>query len=998
MNDKFSPSIKDYAWNHFLNITSDLVFFKDLDSVYIAASLSFAHILGKESIDEIIGKSEYDIFSMEYAENYIRTDALLISGAEQSVTDVTPMTLPDGSQGHLLVSKTAFRDNSGKICGIFGIGHSFSGDHHGILSSISSNYCIFDYSIADDALHIQSNSDSENHSLNIDAFLAGIETQDILHIDSIESLKTHLLRARSEICTGSVDIICSLFGSGYTWHRVQYRSVSDSEGKPIRIIGQISNIQELKDRAALLQNLAGQLMTRENSVTYDPDIVSNVFSLMYNSTDIDGSIQSILESIGSYFDVSRAYIFEDHESHMYCINTFEWCAPGIEPQKDVLQKYEYRFDGERNIYTDNFDDDGLFVCADIRSLPEDQVEVLSAQGILSVIQCALYDDGVFTGFVGFDECLHNRSWTGKQIGTLKLISRLLGIFLAKRRRQNDAAFSADFMSALDQNSSFIYIVNPENFDIIFCNQVTTDTFGSDFVGQKCYKALIGKDEPCSRCPIRHYEKTGKSQPMEILWPDGTWVMAQASPMHWQGRHMVMVSSTDVTRHMSATEELRIRNEEYSIVIAQSGKHIFRYDIPTTRINRFYDASLVYGKRENIPDTPAEILSQGLISPDTADDYSELFDSMAKQIPTGSADVHILQVDGTYRWFHYDYTLVIDNPNGKASSAIVSIGDVDAETKATIELTRRAERDGMTGLYNKAATEEISRRVISKNIDEPCALMIIDLDNLKTINDTMGHVCGDNALKAIASTIRDHFRNTDIVGRIGGDEFFVLLHGSISESVLRTSLRNLIRKIAYKKIPDTDSTISCSIGVAFGVCGTSSYDTLFRQADTALYHVKRNGKRDFAFYSFEMENKDFILNENNRLSLNCTEWFDSSELSKLFAALSTLYPLVISVNLTQNSYYMMEYDTFKARSCPDAGVFDDLIEGGALTYHPDDRQSFKDTFSREKQLAAYKSGKKTLTHTGRQLGDDGILRPIKTTVIFTEDKNGDICQITLSKPL
>ncbi len=994
-NGNFSHMVNSLAWEHFLMETSDLIFFKDLDSVYISASLPFALLLGKESPADIVGKTEYDLFPKEYAESYIKSDALLFEEVEKSVTDITPMRLPDGSQGHMLVTKTPFFDENGNICGVCGIGHSYSEENAALPKAVNS--CIFDYSVDDDLLHLQINNGSKSDNIQFENYSEQCGKTGLVHPDSIDILRKHLNLALTENVQGSFNVVCNLFGSGFMLHCIHYKPLTNSKGNIFRIIGQVNNIHEEKKRELLIENLAGQMMKRSKNTSYDPDIVSNVFSLMYNSRDIDSTVQSILESIGSYYDVSRAYIFEDHESHLYCVNTFEWCAEGIEPQKEFLQRYEYQFENGRNIYINNFDEEGLFLCRDIHSLPQDQIDVLEPQGIHSMIQCAMHDDGVFSGFVGFDECSHERVWTGEQIGTLTLISRLLSIFLIKHHRKNDAAFTADFMSALDQNASFVYIVDPESYDIIFSNQVMTDTFGSSFVGQKCYKAFLGLDTPCSTCPIKLYHETGKPQAIEILRPDGMWVLSQASPMHWQGRHMMMVTSTDVTRHMNATEELRVRNEEYSIVINQSGKHIFRYDIPTMKISRFYDSSLVYGQRDHIPDNPMEILSQGLISPDTADDYRKFFDSMAAQIPMGSTDVHILQGDGTYRWFHYDYTLV-DSPDGRPVSAIVSIGDVDAETKATLELTRRAERDGMTGLYNKAATEEIVRRIISMNIDEPCALMIIDLDNLKTINDTLGHAEGDNAIKDITSVIRDHFRNTDIVGRIGGDEFLVLLHGSISESVLRASLTSLVRKVSYRKIGRTDSNLSCSIGAAFGVCGTISYESLFKQADTALYHVKRNGKRGFAFYSSDMEKADYLFSQRNRLTLNKTEWFDTSELAKLFAALSVLYPLVISVNLTKNSYYMMEYDTFKSKTCPDSGVFDDLIEGGATTYHPDDRQSFIDAFSRENQLAARKAGKKQIVHTGRQLGDDGIMRLIKTVVVFTEDKSGDICQITLSKPL
>ncbi len=994
MNDKSALKTDNLVLKHFLNNTDDIVFFKDINSVYITVSLPFAHVLGKESISEIVGKTEYDLFPKEFADSYVKSDRQLLEGREKSVTDFTPMTLPDGSNGYLLITKTPFFDADGKLCGVCGIGHSFANAAACAVDTDNYSYIVFDYDISEDVLRYRINAVDESQTIEMPNYSNTVGGHGILHPDSVETLKRQFERACNEVCADSFDVVCRPEGN-YTWCHISFMTIADSDGKPSRIIGQAAGMQSEKRRNLMVESGGIQIMHQANNMSCDLDIISTVFSLMYNSRNLENTVQEILEMIGSFYKVSRAYIFENHKSQRYSINTFEWCAEGIAPQKEYLQKYEFQFKDGRNIYAENFDEEGVFLCRDIHSLPKDQTDVLAPQGIRSMLQCVMLDGGEFSGFVGFDECTHERVWTGEQIGTLSLISRLLCIFLSKRHHQNEAAFTEDFMSALDQNASYVYIIDPESYDIIFCNQVTNDMFGSGIIGKKCYKALLGENSPCSQCPMTRYHNTGKPQAVEILCPNGMWVLSQASPMHWQGRYMMMITATDVTRHMAATRELRIRNEEYAIVINQSGKHIFRYDIPTAKINRFYDFSLVFGQREAVPDTPAEIVSHGLISPDTVDDYVGFFDSIANQIPTGSMDVQIMQESGVYRWFHYDYTLV-DNPDGKAVSAIVSIGDVDAETRAVIELARRAERDGMTGLYNKAATEEIARRVISVNVNEPCALMIIDLDNLKTINDTLGHVNGDAALKAIASAVREHFRNTDIVGRIGGDEFFVLLHGSISESVLRASLSGLVRKVSQRKIPGFEKNISCSIGAAMGMCGATTYETLFNQADTALYHVKRNGKCGFALYTADMDEDGYRFDESGSLSLKHTDWFDVSELSKLFSALSVIYPLVISVNLTQNSYYMMEYETFKTQSCPDTGNFDELIIHGAQTYCEEDRQSFIEIFSRANQLEAYREGKRTLTHRGRQLGDDGVYRLTETTVIFTPDKKGNVCQITLSK--
>ena len=110
-------------------------------------------------------------------------------------------------------------------------------------------------------------------------------------------------------------------------------------------------------------------------------------------------------------------------------------------------------------------------------------------------------------------------------------------------------------------------------------------------------------------------------------------------------------------------------------------------------------------------------------------------------------------------------------------------------------------------------------------------------------------------------------------------------------------------------------------------------------------------------------------------------------------------LVIMANLTRNSYYMMAYENFSATSCPSTGVFDELIAHGASTMRPDDRDLFRNTFSRSNMMNVYSKGEKTIKIITRQLGDDGIYRKVETTDIFVKNPAvDDVLVITLCQNL
>ena len=110
-------------------------------------------------------------------------------------------------------------------------------------------------------------------------------------------------------------------------------------------------------------------------------------------------------------------------------------------------------------------------------------------------------------------------------------------------------------------------------------------------------------------------------------------------------------------------------------------------------------------------------------------------------------------------------------------------------------------------------------------------------------------------------------------------------------------------------------------------------------------------------------------------------------------------MVISVNLTKNSYYVMQYQNYTTHSCVNTGVFDELIAEGATSFHPENRAAFLETFSRTNLIAAYNRGKKLVSFIGRQLGEDGIYRVIQTDVIFVKSPDGDdVLQLTMARAI
>ena len=359
----------------------------------------------------------------------------------------------------------------------------------------------------------------------------------------------------------------------------------------------------------------------------------------------------------------------------------------------------------------------------------------------------------------------------------------------------------------------------------------------------------------------------------------------------------------------------------------------------------------------------------------------------------------IMINGVTQWIRLSSDMISDPYSGNVRIYLIFV-DIDKEKRRELGVLQRAETDGMTKLLNKTTIEQKIREIMAKEKDEISALAIVDIDNLKIINDTLGHVQGDNAIKYFAETLRNHFRKNDIIGRAGGDEFLVFLRDVENEAKLKGAMYTLVRKLASLHVGEKkEYSLHGSIGIVLRKSPEESFDALYKKADMALYHVKQNGKNNYAFYTSEMEKEDYLFQKNEVISLKNTALLNNVGLHRFLSAASAYFPLVISVNLTKNTYDLMQYENYATQLVSEVGTFDDLVKIGEKSFHPQDRASFLATFARENLLAAYQRGKRRVWHEGWQLSDNGTYFRVRTDVIFVSDEeSGDICEVTMAVPI
>lgn len=165
-----------------------------------------------------------------------------------------------------------------------------------------------------------------------------------------------------------------------------------------------------------------------------------------------------------------------------------------------------------------------------------------------------------------------------------------------------------------------------------------------------------------------------------------------------------------------------------------------------------------------------------------------------------------------------------------------------------ELEDKADTDLLTGLSNKLATERKIKEYMGKNPDTQSMMFLFDIDNFKKINDTMGHAFGDEVLRSLGKQIGAIFRASDIVGRVGGDEFMVFLKDiSSDENIMKEAEKVETFFKSFQAGEYVKYKATASIGVAIFPQEGDDFETLYKAADQGLYKAKKRGKNQLAFY-------------------------------------------------------------------------------------------------------------------------------------------------------
>lgn len=247
----------------------------------------------------------------------------------------------------------------------------------------------------------------------------------------------------------------------------------------------------------------------------------------------------------------------------------------------------------------------------------------------------------------------------------------------------------------------------------------------------------------------------------------------------------------------------------------------------------------------------------LISKNSAPDLNmHLSKLIAKQLKTYHTELKCLTKSGRSLWVMTTFTL-IKNHNDQPKYFIMQIHDITLQKKAEEKLRHMAFHDTVTGLANRNAFEKFVTHnlVAARRHSQGFALLFLDLDRFKTINDTIGHEAGDTLLQIIAERLRNTVRDTDLVARLGGDEFIIVVTDiarSESAAVVAQKILDSVQRPIILK--GQEIYITTSVGISLFPHDGQNIQTLMKNADLSLYRAKEHGRNNYEFYTLEMTSK------------------------------------------------------------------------------------------------------------------------------------------------
>ena len=375
-------------------------------------------------------------------------------------------------------------------------------------------------------------------------------------------------------------------------------------------------------------------------------------------------------------------------------------------------------------------------------------------------------------------------------------------------------------------------------------------------------------------------RTGKPErdiSYKVIRKDGTTGFAENSgfPLRSQKGEIIGFRGVgrDITQRRQMEETLRQSEERYRTIIKEMEEWYFETDLAgsITFFNDIFADVLGYSQKEL-----TGVNFQSFIRKEEADSVFRLFNQVFKTgKPIRNFPYEFIQTDGAV--ISAEFSIFPKRDKEGMVCGFRGVGhDITERKEAERKIQYQATHDALTGLPNRLMFSQLLNQAIksARRYKRQFAVLFMDLDRFKIINDTMGHDAGDELLQEIAARLKNTLRAVDITARLGGDEFVILID-EVSDSnnvaiVAHKILNSIIKSLTIMK---QECRVTASIGISIYPKDAEDEQSLMKNADMAMYLAKEEGKNNYQFYSEDIQSKSLerlSIEKNLRFALERNE--------------------------------------------------------------------------------------------------------------------------------
>lgn len=398
------------------------------------------------------------------------------------------------------------------------------------------------------------------------------------------------------------------------------------------------------------------------------------------------------------------------------------------------------------------------------------------------------------------------------------------------------------------------------FELNFKNKNAADQISEGSAGFSKYSAY-GKERYAAFTPLGINDWTLFTVVPQNVISKKTSLVIKYTALMWMGILAIFVAgwyfiSAAARRSEKQNIELKILNNKYASLEDVKGVILFEIDVNTGKFtyNKNYQKKL--GRIESLSQLENDVLCSLVIHPEDKDNTRAAINYVIKNKISSNYEVRIRHEDGIYLLFRVTLIPIFESKN--VLSCIIGYMDDITEHRNEMEyLKQKTEIDSLTKIYNKEATRNLINNYFKLPDSKQYlnAMIAIDVDNFKGVNDDFGHLFGDNVITELAASLKSIFRDSDIVGRFGGDEFIVFLK-NVPTSAFVVDRAKIIIKAFSRQYQNEGKlqNISASVGISLHEGEDMDFDELYKKADIALYHAKNSGKSLIHMYEKDTEGK------------------------------------------------------------------------------------------------------------------------------------------------